>query len=307
MFNPANNDWARTMLTALGVPERIFCDIVQPGTFVGRMTDENINDFGDIKVISVAQHDTGSAVAAVPSNEKDFLYISSGTWSLVGTEVEKPVINEKTFKHNFTNEGGVFSTYRLLKNVMGLWIVQECKRYWDGVGEEYSYAQLENMAWNASPLKSFIDPDYSAFGEPGDMPSKIVQFCKNTGQKPPGDKGELIRCIIESLALKYRYVIESLEDITGKTYNSIHIVGGGVKDKILCSFTAQACKKDVVAGPVEATAIGNIAIQVAALENITTATQVREIIKNSFNTQVYQSSSNAEWEEAYSRFCRIIK
>lgn len=308
MYNPTASDWAKDMLSKLGIPLKIFTDIVRPGTVIGRLTDENAKEFGfnNTLVTAVAEHDTGSAVVAVPTENEDFVYISSGTWSLMGVELKSPIINDKTYKYNFTNEGGAFGTYRLLKNVMGLWIVQECKRYWDNIGEEYTFAQLEEMAWNSEQFKCLIDPDDDIFINPGNMPSNIVKFCKETGQKPPITKGEFVRCIMESLALKYRYVLERIEEITGKMYSTIHVVGGGVKDKMLCSFTAYSTARKVIAGPVEATAIGNIVIQAMALKEIGSLKEARKIIKSSFPAKEYLLENSEDWNEAYERFLKIL-
>ena len=308
MYNYQQADWAKTMLGDLAIPTRIFTDIIAPGTVIGKMTDKNSKEFGfnNALVTSVAQHDTGSAVVAIPTAEEDFAYISSGTWSLLGTELKKPVINEKAFKYNFTNEGGAFGTYRLLKNVMGLWILQECKRFWDDKGEVNSFAQLEEMVWKAEPFKHLIDPDHELFLEPGHMPEKISKYCEDMGKEPPVSKGEFVRCIMESLALKYRYVLEKMEDITGKTYETVHIVGGGAKNKMLCAFTARATVKRVLAGPVEATAIGNVLVQAIALKEIGNLREARAIVKKSFPTAEYQPEAVKEWQDAYLKFEKLI-
>jgi rhamnulokinase len=308
MFNPNTMDWARELLCSLGVNEKIFTGIVRPGTIIGKLTRENAVESGlkDTRMVAVAEHDTGSAVVAVPADGEDFVYISSGTWSLMGVEERQPVINDLTFQYNFTNEGGVFGTFRLLKNVMGLWIVQECKRYWDNTGEEYSYAQLEDMAWRSEPFKCFIDPDDDLFLNPGDMPLNIARFCRETGQKPPETIGQYVRCIMESLALKYRYVLDRIEEITGKIYDTIHIVGGGAKDGMLCSFIASAAGIRVVAGPVEATAIGNIAVQAMALGEIGSLREARQIIRNSFPVKVYVPEMQNSWNDAYAKFMKLV-
>lgn len=309
MYDPLNGDWARELIRKLNIPERIFTDIINPGTIVGKVSDDISSEYNldNAKVVTVAEHDTGSAVVAVPSESKDFVYISSGTWSLVGVEVDKPVINEKTFKYNFTNEGGAYGTFRLLKNVMGLWIVQECKRYWESKGEHYTFAQLEDLASKAEPFKCLIDPDDDIFVAPGDMPSRIIQFCRETGQQVPSGKGEIVRCIMESLALKYRYVLEMMKEITGKKCSVIHVVGGGAKDRMLCNFTAQAAGTRVVAGPVEATAIGNILMQLSALGEIKNIEDARQIVRNSFDTVVYLPKDTDAWENVYEKFKGYIK
>lgn len=308
LFNPLKRDWAEDLIKALAIPENLFTPIVLPGTRIGNITEDLQNEcsFKSIKIVSVGQHDTASAVLAVPTEFDDFVYISSGTWSLMGVEISKPIINDKTYQYNFTNEGGVFNTYRLLKNIMGLWILQECKRYWDEDEEEYSFAQLEEMAKKTQPFKCFIDPDFEDFGVTGNMPLKIRQFCVETGQNIPSAKGEFVRCIAESLALKYRYILERIEDITEKKYSTVHIVGGGAKDSMLCAFTAGCTNRKVIAGPVEATASGNILMQLAALGEIKTIKEGRQIIRNSFETIEYHPENQNAWNDAYIKFLKLF-
>jgi len=240
MFSPHSMDWAKDLLGNLGIPGDIFIPAVKPGTAVGGLTRGNACETGlsNAKVIAVAEHDTASAVAATPAEDDGFVYISSGTWSLMGVELKEPVISDLTYRYNFTNEGGACGTFRLLKNVMGLWIIQECRRCWERRGQKYTFAQLEEAASHAAPFRYFIDPDDDVFASPDDMPAGIAGFCRDTGQDPPETAGGYVRCVMESLALKYRFVFERIEKITGKTYNKIHIVGGGVKDRMLCGFTA---------------------------------------------------------------------
>jgi rhamnulokinase len=309
LFNPTKGTWAKELMRCLGIPAEIFTDIVHAGTIIGSLSPDISKELGvgDIPVVSVASHDTGSAVAAVPViDEEDYIYISCGTWSLMGVEANKPIINEKSFGLNFTNEGGVNNTIRFLKNIMGLWLVQECKRQWDREGEKLSFAELEQMAWNAKPFVSFVDPDHHSFATPGNMPQRIRDFCKNTNQPVPESKGEIIRCVAQSLALKYRYTVECLEEILGKKLNVIHMIGGGIKDKMLCQLTANATGREVVAGPVEATSIGNIIVQAMALKEIGNLREARQIVKNSFPTTVYQPENISEWDEAYSKFVKLI-
>lgn len=309
MFNPMTADWDRELMCTLEIPEKIFPPIVRPGTILSNLSEDILNEFPfrRAKVISVAQHDTASAVAAVPAEEEDFVYISSGTWALMGVEVTKPIINEKTFRHNFSNEGGVFDTYRLLKNVMGLWIIQECKRAWSLEGEEYSFAELEKLGYAAKPFKCFIDPDEERFVSPGDMPAKIIAYCRETGQDEPENKGEIVRCVMESLALKFRYVLEMIEQITSKKYRAIHILGGGVKDRMMCQFTADSTNKKVIAGPIEATAVGNILMQLTALGEINSIAEARQVVRNSFHTEEYSPKNNNDWNQAYDRFVKFIQ
>ncbi len=310
MFDPSKGTWAKNMLEKIEIPTEILTDIVHAGTVIGKLSSEISQELGvaQIPVISVASHDTGSAVAAVPVvYEEDFVYISSGTWSLMGIESANPIINEKSQALNFTNEGGVNNTTRFLKNIMGLWLIQESRRQWKREGDELSFAELEQMAWESTPFESFIDPDYHTFATPGNMPKKIKEFCEKTGQKVPETKGEVVRCIAQSLALKYRYTVEALEDIQGKKLNVIHVVGGGIKDKMLCQFTADATGREVVAGPVEATSIGNLIVQAMALGEIKDLVEARTVVKRSFPTTVYKPTDTAEWNIAYDKFNKIIQ
>lgn len=310
LFDPVKGTWARELMEKMSIPQNIFTNIVHPGTVIGKLSPEICSELGidPIPVISVASHDTGSAVASVPVvDEENYAYISCGTWSLMGVESNQPIINEKSLALNYTNEGGVNNTIRFLKNIMGLWLVQESKRQWEREGEKMSFADLEQMARKTKPLVSFIDPDHHSFAAPGNMPKKIREFCNNTNQPVPESKGEIIRCIIQSLALKYRYTVDGLEDILGKKLNVIHMVGGGIKDKMLCQFTANATAREVVAGPIEATSIGNIVVQAIALKEIGSLQQARQIIKDSFPTTVYQPEQTEEWNEAYTRFKKIIE
>lgn len=310
MFNPITENWAKEMLENMAIPTEILTDIVHPGTIVGELSPEICAEVGikAVPVISVASHDTGSAVASVPVIRKeDYVYISCGTWSLMGVESDEPVINEKSLALNFTNEGGVNNTIRFLKNIMGLWLVQESRRQWQREGEDLSFAELEKAAWKAEPFVSFIDPDHSSFATPGNMPQRIKEFCNKLGQPVPENKGAIVRCIAQSLALKYRYTLECLEDIMDKKFNVIHMVGGGIKDTMLCQFTANATGKPVVAGPVEATSIGNIVVQAMALKAIDDLQCARQIIQNSFPSTVYQPQQTEEWNMSYEKFKNVIR
>lgn len=309
LYNPVKDRWAAELMDKFGIPDHIFTEVIPAGSIIGPLSQEICSEvgMGPVPVVAVASHDTGSAVAAVPvTGQEDFVYISCGTWSLLGVESSEPIITPKSLELNFTNEGGVNHTIRFLKNIMGLWLTQECKRQWDREGANLSFAELEKLAWEAKPFISFIDPDDHSFLAPGDMPGRIQEFCKNTNQPVPESKGEIIRCIAQSLALKYRYTVEGLERILDKKINVVHMVGGGIKDKMLCRFTANATGREVVAGPVEATSIGNIAVQAMALKEIGSLSQAREIIRKSFPMEVYQPEQTADWDEAYHKFKNII-
>jgi len=309
LLDAKTGKWCSELLKAMDIPESIFTDIQQPGSLRGKVKaslGEKLG-IGEVPVVAVATHDTGSAVAAVPVLEGSYAYLSSGTWSLMGVEVDKPVINDMTYEWNYTNEGGVAGTYRLLKNIMGLWIIQECKREWDRRGENYGYSELADMAAKESPFIAFIDPDDDMFYAPGQMPEKIQQYCKQTNQNVPQTKGEILRCVFDSLAMKYRWSMEKLETITGKTLDALHIVGGGSQNKLLNQLTANAIKKPVVCGPVEATAIGNLMVQAMALGEVANLSEIRQVVKNSFPTEDYEPKESNMWDEAYGRFIKVIE
>jgi len=310
-YDPRQGDWAIPLLERLGVPTHIFPEIVPPGTVLGELLpsvveDVNVAGLSGLPVIAPACHDTGCAVAAVPAEGSDFVYISSGTWSLMGAELPEPVINEQSLAFNLTNEGGVGGTFRLLKNITGLWLVQECRRTWARQGEEFSYADLTQMAAQADPLQSVIDSDCGEFLTPGDMPARIRAFCQGTGQPVPQSKGAVVRCALESLALKYRWVLERLEEILGRRLEPIHIVGGGTKNQLLNQFTADVTGRRVVTGPIEATAAGNVITQAMTLGHIGSLAEGRRIVRNSFDVATYEPAGKSEWDEAYDRFLTVI-
>ena len=271
-----------------------------------RAIGDELNIRTAIPVVAPACHDTGSAVAAVPATNQRFGWISSGTWSIVGAEVPNAVVNAETLAYNLTNEGGVNGTYRLCKNVAGLWLVQECRRTWAREGTEHSYADLTALAAEATPFHAIIDPDHSIFLKPSelgdDMPSRIRARCQATGQPLPESKGAIIRCALESLALKYRWVLEKLELILGYRLEPLHIVGGGTQNQLLCQLTADATGRQVIAGPVEATAIGNVIMQALALGDLASLAEGRDLIRRSFDVVSYAPTHDrAAWDEAYDR------
>lgn len=309
MLDAKARDWSWELIDKFGFPKKIFRNIVMPGTTVGALCPDVIEEVGNIRanVVSVAAHDTGSAVMAVPAENEKFIWISSGTWSIMGTEAKEPVISEKTRECNFTNEGGANRTIRFSKNITGLWLEQESKRQWEREGEKLSFAELSDMAARSEPFKCFIDPDEPRFAAPGNLPRRIVEYCKETGQKTPETKGEIVRCILESLALKYRYTVDMIDDLSGERLPSINVVGGGTQEKPLMQFTANACGRPVKAGPVEATALGNIVAQAIAAGEIKDVWQGREIISNSFKMNYYEPKDVADWNAAYERFKKLIK
>jgi rhamnulokinase len=308
-YDPRKGDWAIPLLEKMSIPTHIFPEIVPPGTVLGELLPPVAEEVGTsgLPVIAPACHDTGCAVAAVPAKGSDFVYISSGTWSLMGAELPEPVINTQSLTFGFTNEGGVGGTFRFLKNIAGLWLIQECRRMWARQGEEFSYDDLTQMAAQADPLQSVVDPDYGEFLKPGDMPARIRAFCQMTDQPVPQSKGAVIRCALESLALKYRWVLERLEEILARHLEPIHIVGGGTQNRLLNQFAADATGRQVITGPIEATAAGNVITQAMALGHIASLEEGRRIVRNSFDVATYEPVGGAEWDEAYTRLLAMME
>ena len=291
--------WAKDIFNKLKLPLDIMPPIVQPGTIVGTLTADVAAELGcgQIPVAAIGSHDTASAVAAVPADsESTWAYLSCGTWSLLGVEILEPVINDQTYEYQFTNEGGVDGTIRLLKNIMGLWLVQECRRHWQSEGQELSYAQLAEMADKATPFAAYIDPAHDAFLSPGQMPDKINAYLDQTGQQKIEDKGTMVRSVLESLALNYAWVLEQIEQMTGTVIDCLHIVGGGIQNELLCQFTADATDKKVITGPIEATASGNILMQAKATGQVADMQQIRQIVRNSFDVKTYLPANTSVWQ-----------
>ena len=307
-YDPRKKTWAKGMLEKLGLPTKILPEVVPSGTVLGALRADVASEcgVGEIPVIAPACHDTASAVAAVPAEGDDWCYISSGTWSLMGVEIAEPIINAKSLKYNYTNEGGVGGTIRFLKNIMGLWLVQECRRHFRREGYDHSYAELAQMAERSKPLGALIDPDHKPFLSPGEMPVKIEEFCRSTGQRPPNTRGEFVRTCLDSLALTYRRTLEGLEDVLGREVSVIHIVGGGSQNELLNQMTADACNRPVVAGPVEATAIGNILVQAMATGDIKSLADARAVVLKSFEVKRYEPRDVATWEKAYQKFRKMV-
>jgi rhamnulokinase len=314
LYDPRAGAWSTELCAALDLPHMILPELIEPGSEIGPLVKSVAEDVGlsGVTVLAPATHDTASAVAAVPAASSggegppDWCYISSGTWSLLGVEVPRPIINATTLRYNFTNEGGVAGTTRLLKNIMGLWLVQECRRTWSRSGRDYTYEELIPRAEAAQPFAALVDPDDASFLAPGDMPSRIAAFCTKTGQAAPADEGAFVRCALESLALKYRWGIERLESILGGSIQTIHVVGGGTRNALLCQFTADACGRPVHAGPVEATAAGNVLLQAMGRGRIDSVADARAIVARSFAVTVYEPRDTAAWDEAAARFARLL-
>jgi rhamnulokinase len=305
-LNPLTRNWATGLLKKFGLPAHIFPKVVPPGTKLGVLRPRLADRTGlhKVNVVAPPTHDTASAVAGVPTantGKANWAYISSGTWSLMGAEVNHASLSARTQELNLTNEGGLDGTYRLLKNIMGLWLVQQCKRAFDTRGRKYEYAQLAQMAAKAPALRSIVNPDDARFLNPPDMPKAIQDFCRETKQPVPKTEGELVRCAYESLALKYREVLGWLEELTGNRMEVIHIVGGGSKSAILNQFTADACQRPVITGPVEATAMGNLLVQVRASGELSSLAEMREVIRKSSDVATCRPGKPAAWEDASAR------
>ncbi len=305
-YDPRRQQWAREILGALGIPSRLFSEIRTPGTVLGSVRIEGLEPPSPIQVVLPGSHDTASAVAGTPLSDPKAVYISSGTWSLVGVEVAEPIISEASMVHNFTNEGGVGGTFRFLRNVMGLWLLQESRRTWEQEGTSYSYEQLVALAEAEPPFRSILDPDDWRFLPPGNMPARIRAFCQETQQPLPETPGAVVRCVIESLALKYRWVIERIESIGGFKVPVVHIVGGGTNNRMLCQATADATARPVIAGPVEATAVGNLLVQAMGMGLLGGLYEIREVVRHSFELRTYEPQNPDAWGEPYERFLNLI-
>lgn len=298
MLNPKTKDWSKEILSSLDIPENIFSKIIPSGTVVGML--------GDAKVIAVAGHDTQCAVTVMPTQNDNVAFLSCGTWSLLGTELDEPMLTKESQDLNLSNEIGANNKINFLKNIIGLWLIQESRREWKRQGKEYSYADLERMALDAKPLVSFIDPDSPEFATPGDIPKRVQEYCENTNQVVPQTIGEIMRCIYESLALKYCYALEQLKTVTSKQFSALHILGGGTKDKLLCQMTANSCQIPVIAGPTEATALGNAMIQFVTLGALKNIDECRDLIKQTEELKEYSPKEKEQWNEAFLKYKKIL-
>ncbi|MEG0693032.1 MAG: rhamnulokinase family protein [Oscillospiraceae bacterium] len=309
IYNPVTKTWSQSLLSSIGMSSEILPEFIRAGQAYGDLSTEICEELAcsPVPVIAVGTHDTASAVAAAPAIDKDFVYISCGTWSLFGTENETPVLTKQAQELNFTNEIGVGDKVRLLKNIMGLWLIQQSRQHWLKTGEAVTFNMLENEALESEPFRCFIDPDHVRFELPGNLPKRVQEFCRDTNQYIPQTRGEIMRCIYQSLALKYRYTFDQLKELTGKNYQSIHMLGGGIKDTLLCRMTANATGVLVKAGPIEATVMGNIAVQYIGLGELEDIKQVRKVIRNSVEIKTYEPTQADEWNEAYKKYIDILK
>ena len=309
LYNPRTRIWSDKLIERFGLPREIFGRIVEPGTTLGPLLAHVAEDTGlkNVDVVLPGSHDTASAVLAVPSQTSStWCYISSGTWSLMGIETSAPVINDEAFNRNFTNEGGVAGTTRLLKNISGLWLVQECQRVWKAQGHEYDWQTLTELAEKAEPLAAVIDPDDPRLIAPRDMAAQLAALARESGQPAPETHGAIVRTALESLALKYREVLGYLEQLGGRLIEHIHIVGGGTQNRLLCQMAADACNRPVLAGPVEATAVGNVLMQAIAAGDIADVTQARKVVRRSFDLVEYHPHEDDRWDSAAARLANPI-
>jgi rhamnulokinase len=307
LYNPVKKNWESDLFNTLGVPMSLMQDIVAPGSILGPLNENICHETGisPMWVSAVASHDTGSAIVAIPAKGKNFAYISSGTWSLMGIETMQPLISDTTLRYNFTNEGGAEGTFRFLKNIMGLWLLQQCRKSWN-TEKDYSYSDIVDMAKTAPAFESLIDPDCYDFLNPTDMPEAIKNFCRKTGQKVPDTDAKVARCIMESLALKYRYTLDQLKECATQPIDKVHIIGGGTQNQLLCQFAANAMGLPVIAGPAEGTATGNIMIQALALGYVKDIDQIRDVINVSFDTAHYKPMDIDAWNMTYKKFIDIV-
>lgn len=308
ILNPRTKQFESRLLKAAGVSPSILGEIVMPGHIIGTLRNDiaEESELGKVPVIAVAGHDTGSAVAAVPAENERFAYLSSGTWSLMGIEVKDAIINEETFELNFTNEGGIEGTTRFLKNITGMWLLEQCLKEWKKEGVTYAYEKLVHMAESVPAFQSLIDPDHISFANPASMTKAITDYCVTTGQKAPENHAEFVRCIFESLSLIYRFVLGKIIHLAPFSIEKLHVIGGGSKNPLLNQWTANAIGMPVVAGPSEATAIGNIMIQAKAAGCVDSLEEMRKIIRDSIPLDEFLPENKIEWENAYAKFLKII-
>ncbi|THF72598.1 rhamnulokinase [Cohnella fermenti] len=305
LFDPARREWNKPLMERLGIPSEMFLNPVSPGTIVGSLSESVARELNapKLQAVAVGTHDTESAIAAVPAQGGGFAYLVCGTWSLLGTELLEPLLTDEARELEFSNEGGVGDTFQLLKNIMGLWILQECRREWEELGERIGYAELAERAERAEPFRSLIHPDDARFFGQGDMLGRIREFCEETGQLAPREPGEYARCILESLALRYRQALEQMEKLTGAGFAGLHMVGGGIQNKLLCRFTASAIARPVWAGPVEASVIGNMLAQFIATGECRDLDEARRLVLDSFPIETYAAeAAESGWVEAYERY-----
>jgi rhamnulokinase len=311
LYNPRHRTWSPRLLAALGLPAGLFPPVVASGTRLGLLRADLVQGRGtalaETVVVASCSHDTGAAVAAVPAEGENWAYLSSGTWSLMGVELPAPIINEACLAMNFTNEIGFGGSVRFLKNIIGLWLVQECRREWAAAGTEFDYAVLTDLAAQAPPFVSLINPADPRFIAPGGMPGKIAAFCRERGQPVPATPGAYVRCVLESLALLYRRTLRQVEQLTGRNVARLHIVGGGSKNALLNQFAANALQIPVHTGPVEATALGNVLVQAIGLGHLPSLAAGRQVVRASFDMGTVVPADGPAWAAAFERFDSLLR
>lgn len=309
-YNPVKKRWSIKLFEKIGVPLEKTPDLIEAGESLGPVKDDIAAETGLLshtQVVTVGSHDTASAVAAVPADgDKNFAYLSSGSWSLLGVELDQPILSELARKYNFTNEVGVFDTIRLLKNINGMWLLQECRRVWAENGDVWSFEELAGMARTAEPLRSLVDPDDQRFSTRADMPQMIVDFCQESGQDLPTAPAQILRTLIDSLAMKCAFVLERLEEVIGHRVEVLHIIGGGGQNDMLSQCIANSINRPVVVGPYEATAAGNLMMQMVACGQLDSLTAGRAMIRSSFETKPFEPQDDTKWKKAYERFCQLL-
>ncbi len=307
-YNPQTRTWATDILKPLGLDGVPWAPFVETGAVLGPLRPDlaETTGVGPVPVVAVAGHDTASAVAAVPATQANWAYLSSGTWSLMGIELDEPLIQAESRAWNFTNEIGVDQTVRFLKNISGLWMQQECRRTWAEAGQSYSWTELADLAEASEPFKSVVNPDDPAFLAPGDMPARVRAWCREHGQPEPETPGAVIRAILEGLALRYRWVMHRLEALRGRPLDILHVVGGGSGNDLLNRFTASATGKPVEAGPTEATAIGNVMVQMMGLQHVADLAEGRAMVARSFPTTRYEPTHTEIWNKAGEQFSHLF-
>jgi len=308
LLNASTRAWATPILEAFELPPGLFPEVVSPGIVLGSLRAPILSETGldQARVIATATHDTAAAIVATPAETSQFAYISSGTWALLGVEIDHPVLTEQCLVYNIANEGGAFGKITLLKNIANLWLLQECRRQWELEGEGLSWGDMTDMAARSRPFSAFIDPDDPVFSHHGNMPAKIQRYCQDKGQPIPADKGEIIRTVLESLALKYRFVLDRIINLTQTPVEVLHIIGGGSRNTLLNQFTANAIHLPVLAGPAEATALGNILVQMVAMGDLASLEEARQLVCSSFQLANYLPQDGDVWEEQYQRFLMTI-
>jgi rhamnulokinase len=304
ILNPRTKEFEAKLFEPVGISASVMLPLVTPGKIIGNILDSIQSEcrIEQTPVIAVAGHDTASAIAAIPAEDENFAYLSSGTWSLMGIEVKEPIISEQSFNMNFTNEGGIEGTTRFLKNITGMWLLEQCRKEWEIQGKSYTYDEVVRMSNSVEGFQSIIDPDHQGFANPASMTAAIATYCTDTGQKVPDSHAEYIRCIFDSLALKYKYVLDCLRQVAPFEIKRLHVIGGGSQNRLLNQLIANSIALPVIAGPSEATAIGNVMVQAKGLGIVNSLSEMRAIIGKSVSPETFEPKDSSQWDEAYEKF-----